>query len=76
MLFLQKSLCTWIKMIVSKFAISNHMALVLGVHALRIFVTLLCVYELHILSNKKIVVQRIMEKLHQGQTAPGLPSFA
>ena len=47
------SLCT-LKTIVSKFAISNHTALILGVHALRSYLKLICEYELYILPNKKV----------------------
>ena len=47
-------LCTWIKTNVNKFAISNHTALILRVHALRNYVKLICEYELHSLPNKKI----------------------
>ena len=73
-----RSLCTWIKTTVNKFAISNHTALILRVCvcALRSYWKLICEHELHSLSNKMVVVQRIMVKLHQGQTAPGPPSFA
>ena len=35
--FYHESLRTWIKTIVNKYAISNHTALILGVHALRSF---------------------------------------
>ena len=45
---------TWIKTIVNEFAISNHMALILGVHALRSYLKLVCEYELHSLPNKKV----------------------
>ena len=41
------------KTIVSKFAISNHTALILDVHALRSYLKLICEYELHSLPNKK-----------------------
>ena len=41
-IFYRESLRTWIKTIVNKFAISNHMALVLGVHALRSYLELIC----------------------------------
>ena len=60
--FYQESLHTWIKTIVNKFAISNHTALILGVHALRSYLKLVCEYELHSLPNKKLVTQRIMVK--------------
>ena len=52
--FYHESLRTWIKTIVNKFAISNHMALILGVHALRSYLKLICEYELHSLPNKKV----------------------
>ena len=48
------SLRTWIKTIVHKFAISNHTALILGVHALRSYLKIICEYELHSLPNKKV----------------------
>ena len=44
----------------NKFAISNHMALILGVHALRSYLKLICEYELHSLPIKKLSAQRIM----------------
>ena len=44
----------WIKTIVNKFAISNHTALILVVHALRSYLKLICEYELHSLPNKKV----------------------
>ena len=50
----------WIKTIVSKFAISNHTAVILRVHALRSYLKLICEYELHSLPNKTLVAQRIM----------------
>ena len=43
-----------IKTIVNKFAISNRMALILGVRALRSYLKLTCEYELHSLQNKKV----------------------
>ena len=51
--FYHESLRTWIKTIVNKFAISNHKALILGVHALRSYLKIICEYELHSLPNKK-----------------------
>ena len=45
---------TWIKTIVNKFAISNHTALILRVHALRSYLKLICEYELYNLPNKKV----------------------
>ena len=48
------SLRTWIKTIVNKFAISNHTALILSLHALRSYLKLICEYELYILPNKKV----------------------
>ena len=58
-----------IKTIVSKFAISNHTAVILRVHALRSYFKLICEYELHSLPNKTLVAQRIMvETADQGQT--------
>ena len=52
------------------------MALILGVHALRSYLKLICEYEFHCLPNKKLVAQRVMVKLHQGQTALCPPSVA
>ena len=43
-----------LKTIVNKLAISNHTALVLGVHALRSYLKVLYDYELHSLPNKKV----------------------
>ena len=40
--FYHESLRTWIKTIVNKFAISNHTALILGVHSLRSYLQLIC----------------------------------
>ena len=45
---------TWIKTIVNKFTVSNSMALILGVHALRSYLKLIREYELHSLPNKKV----------------------
>ena len=44
--FYHESLCSWIKTIVKKFAISNHIALKLSVHALRSYLKRICEYEL------------------------------
>ena len=49
--FSNESLRTWIKTIVNKFAISNHTALISGVHALRSYLKLFCEQELHDLPN-------------------------
>ena len=57
-----ESLRTWIKTTVNKFAISNHTALIVGVHVLRSYLKLICEYELHSVPNKKLVAQRIMVK--------------
>ena len=43
-----------LKTIVNKLTISIHVALILGVHALTSYLKLICEYELHILSNKKV----------------------
>ena len=51
-----------LKTIVNKFAISSHTALILGVHALRSYLKLICEYELQSLPNKKLVAQRVMVK--------------
>ena len=56
--FYHESLCTWIKTIVNKFAISNYTALIRGVHALRSYLKLVCKYELHSLPNKKITAAK------------------
>ena len=56
--FYHESLRTWIKTIINKFAISNHMALILRVDALRSYLKLICEYELHILLNKKVSVAK------------------
>ena len=75
--FYHESLPTWIKTIVNKFATSNHTAFILGVHALRSYLKLSCEYELYILPNKIVSPAKDHDKkLHQGQTAPGPPSFA
>ena len=42
------------KTVVNKYAISNHTALILRVHALRSYLKLICGYELHSLLNKKV----------------------
>ena len=47
-------MCTWIKKIVNKVAISNYTALILAVHALRSYLKLICEYELHSLPNEKV----------------------
>ena len=39
---------------INKFAISNRTALILRVHALRSYLTLICEYELHSLPNKNV----------------------
>ena len=52
--FYQESLRTWIITIVNKYAISNHTALILGVHVLRSYLKPICEYELHSLTNKKV----------------------
>ena len=41
-------------MIVNKFAISNHTALILRIDALRSYLKLIFEYELHVLSNIKV----------------------
>ena len=45
---------TWIESIVNRFAISDHTALIFGVHALRSYLKLICEYELHSLPNTKV----------------------
>ena len=49
-----RSLGTFIKTIVNKFAISSHTALILRVHALRSYLKLICKYKLDSLPNKKV----------------------
>ena len=51
--FYHESLRTWIET-VNKFSISNHTALILGVHPLRSYLKLICEYELYSLPNKKV----------------------
>ena len=53
-IFYHESLRTWIKTIVNKFAISNHTAMILDVHALRSYLKLFCEYELHSVPNKTV----------------------
>ena len=52
--FTHESLRTWIKTIINKFAISSRTALILGVHALRSYLKLICEYELPSLPNKNV----------------------
>ena len=52
--FYNESLRTWIKTIGNKFAVSNHTALISGVHALRSYLKLSYEYELHSLPNKNV----------------------
>ena len=60
--FYHEALRTCIETNVNKFAISNHTVLKLHVYALRRYLRLICKYELYILSNKKLVPQRIIRK--------------
>ena len=60
--FSHDSLRTWIKTIVNKFAISNYTPLILGVHALRSYLKLICEYELHSLPNKKVSRAKVHDK--------------
>ena len=61
--FYHESLCTWIKTIVTMFAISNHTALILGVLALRSYLKLICEYICFIAyQTRKLVAQRIVVK--------------
>ena len=57
----KRSLLSLLKTIVNKFAISSHTTLILGVHALRSYLKLICDHELHSLPNKT-VAQRVMVK--------------
>ena len=52
--FYHESLRTWIKTIANTFTISNHTALISGVHALRSYLKLICEYKLHSLPNKNV----------------------
>ena len=60
--FYHESLRTWIKTIVNKFAISNHTALILTVHALRSYLKLFVNMIFIAYQMKKLVAQRIMVK--------------
>ena len=60
--------------IVNKFAISNHTALILGVHALRSYLKLIYEYEPHSLLNKKISGAKDHGKT-TSRSNPGLPSL-
>ena len=62
----------WIETNVNKFAISNHMALKIDLHALRSYLRPMCKYKLYILPNKKLVPQRIMVKTTWGADPGGL----
>ena len=55
-----------IKQLLISLLFQNHMALIIGVHALRVCLRLTCEYELHTLPNRKVGPA----KDH------GLPSFA
>ena len=61
---------TWIKTMVNKFAISNHTALIVGVHALRTYLKLSCEYELYTLSNKKVSGAKDHGKNYMNNTPP------
>ena len=74
--FYHKSLHTWIKTTVNKFAISNHTALILAVHALRSYLKLICEYETHSLPNKKLVAQRVMVKTTSRSDLPWSAIFS
>ena len=52
--FYHEPLRTCINTIVNEFAISNHVALILGVHALKSYLKLICECDLHTLPNKKV----------------------
>ena len=66
-----KSLCKlelkhWIKTLVNKFAISNHMALIMGVHALKEFVNMSFIaYQI-----KMLVAQGTMVKITPSSDCP------
>ena len=51
--FYHEPLPTWIETSISKFAISNHMALKIDLNTLGNCLMLICEYELYILPNKK-----------------------
>ena len=71
--FYHEYLRTWIKTIINKFAISNHTALKLVVHALRSYLKLIYECELHRLPNKKVSGAKDHDRDY---LAPGPPSFA
>ena len=54
--------CSIELLVFNKFAILNYTVLILGVHAPRSYLKLICEYELHSLTNKKLVAQRTMVK--------------
>ena len=60
--FYHESLRTSIKTTVIKFASSNHTALILGVHAHRSCLKLICEHELIAYQIKKLVAQQFMAK--------------
>ena len=60
--FYHESMHTWIKTIVNKFVISNHTALILGVHALRSYLKLIVNMSFIAYQIEKLVAQRIMVK--------------
>ena len=74
--FTKRSLRTWIKTTVIKFVISNHTALISGVHALRSYLKLICEYELHYIPSKKLVAQRIMVKTTSRSDRPWSAIFS
>ena len=52
--FYHESLRTWIKTTANKFAVSDHTALISGLHAVRSYLKLICKYKLHSLPIKKV----------------------
>ena len=74
--FYHESLRTWIKTIVNKLGVSNHTALILGVHTLKSYLKLICEYELHGLPNKKGNGAKDHGKNYIKVRPPGPPSFA
>ena len=61
---------------INNIAISNHTSLKLFVQTFRIYLKLIYKYELDtLLKIQNLVPQRIEEKLHEGHTASGPPSF-
>ena len=52
------------------------MALKLGKQAFKSYLKITCEFQLRSPPNKKLVQERTMVKLHEGQTSPSPPSLA